>query len=238
MPTSSTAGFTHVVPLGLSCRVTYQMRTRFRCATRYPFDWWITPIDGLARYLADPDPDRLFAPGALEERIENGWPSSIASREFGFQLFHEFPRQKEAPAVPVVSPRWQAHIGAVRERHERRMHTLLSTDEPGNRVLFVRHQLGPDTTTDSAASAVDALWQSLARQWTRAEVHLLLINLPAVEVPSTRVRQLRFEDPPGPDPESWRGDDARWALALHSAGIVPARDGEPLSCPPSPGERG
>ena len=62
------------------------------------------------------DPERIFAPGALEERVENGWRTLIASREFGFQLFHEFPRHKEAPPIAVVSPGWQDHVAAVRER--------------------------------------------------------------------------------------------------------------------------
>lgn len=229
-------GFTQVVPLGYSCRVTYQMRTRFRSATPFPFDWWITPLDGLARYLADPDPNRIFAPGALEERIEDDWPSAIASREFGFQLFHDFPRHKESPPVAVVSPGWQAHVAAVRDRHQRRMARLLATDEPGNRVLFVRHQLGTETAADAAGAAVDALWRSLGARWQRAQIYLLLVNLPPVDPPSSNVLQVRFEDAPGPPPEAWRGDAARWTAALDSAGIVPAREGEALACPPSPGE--
>ena len=213
------AGFTHVVPLGLSCRVTYQLRRHFRSATAFPFDWWYTPIEGLARYLADPDPDRLFGPRALEERTEDGRVSTIASREFGFQLFHEFPRHKEEAPVAVVSGGWRDHVAAARERYLRRMERLAQTDRPGNRVLFVRHQLGLEIAPESAGRAVEALWRSLAAGWRHAEIRLLLVNLPPLDGLRPQVQQLHFDDPPGPPPESWRGDDARWTSGLEIRGL-------------------
>jgi hypothetical protein len=236
-PIAAAPGFTHVVSLGLSCRVTYQMRLHFRSAASFPFDWWISPIRGLANYLEDPDPDRIFAPGQLRERIDDGFPSTIVSREFGFQLFHEFPRHKAAPPAAVVSPGWQAHVGEVRERHERRMARLMQTDQPGSRVLFVRHQLGPEIAADAAFAAVDELWRALVTRFKHAQVHLLLVNLPPVDAPSPRVTQLQFEDPAGPPPESWRGDAARWRAALEGAGIGPAHKGKALAVLPSPGEK-
>jgi hypothetical protein len=105
--------FTHVVPLGVSCRVTYQVRTFFGTTEAYPFDWWISSLDGLARYLERPDPGRIYGEGGLEEvRRAHGKVVSIRSAEFGFQLYHEFPRHRETPPgldaeISVVSPGWR-----------------------------------------------------------------------------------------------------------------------------------
>ena len=45
----------------ISCRVTYQVRVCFGSWKVYPFDWWITPLAGLSRYLAAPDIGKLYA---------------------------------------------------------------------------------------------------------------------------------------------------------------------------------
>ena len=227
-------GYTHVVPLGLSCRVTYQVRAYFRSGERYPFDWWTTPLEGIARYLRDPDPARIFAEGALEEQLEDGWVRSIVSSEFGFELFHEFTRRKEAPAMRVVSPDWRGQVPSVRARHVARLERLLGLNRTGNRILFVRHRVDAADEGARAPDNVAGLWQALLGLWPAAEIELLLVNVPPFDPPSRRVRRLAFDDPPGPPPESWRGDDWRWAAGLASAGLVPPRGLPPLKRPPSP----
>ena len=132
--------FTHVVPLGISCRVTYQVRVCFRSWKVYPFDWWISPLAGLSRYLAAPAVGKLYDSAALEEINTDGEISAIRSTEYGFRLFHEFPRRPGANALATVAPGWRDHIAVAATRHEERLRRLQLLDRPGNRILFVRHR--------------------------------------------------------------------------------------------------
>lgn len=228
--------FSHVVPLGLSCRVTYQVRTYFKTRMSHPFDWWTTSAEGIARYLADPDPDRIYRADALCEQVADGWISSIASREFGFQLYHEFPRQEESPPIRVVSPDWRSRIAAAREQHVRKLERLAALDRPGNRILFVRDRLAASEDVRSTEAAADALWRALRGRWAAADIALLLVNFPPFTPCSPRILRANFADPPAPPPESWRGEDARWAKALAELGFAPREADAPLAAPPSPGE--
>lgn len=235
---------THVVPLGLSCRVAYQARTYFASVTAHPFDWWLTPLDGLANYLADPDPQRIFGEGCLAELTDGGHVTTIVAPEFGFQLFHEFPRRDVGLAARVVDPEWRAHVAEARERHARRLERLLALDRPKNRLLFVRDradvQGGDEPTSAAADRALAALSEALSRHWSRAEVELLLVNVPTAArrwrggfPPAVGLQQVSFEDVPGPPPETWRGDSRRWAEAFASAGYP--RPSTPSNPPPAVG---
>jgi hypothetical protein len=210
---------THVVPLGLSCRVTYQARVFFGSEVAFPFDWMLTPLEGLARYLAVLDPDRIYSEAALEEVVVDGRVTALQSREFGLLPYHEFPRHREGD-VSVVSPGWQEHLAAAKERHARRLQRLEGLDAAGHRILFIRHKFDVDLGKRDAQRPVEVLWNTLRRRWKRADIRLLLINMPAVDPPSRRVLQLSFEDLPGPEPEAWRGDSERWAGALASLGLT------------------
>jgi hypothetical protein len=227
---------THVVPLGMSCRVTYQLRTYFRSDAAYPFDWWISSMGGITRYLKNPNPQRIFSTEDLYEQIEDGWIHAIASRKFGFQLFHEFPRQKEVPPMRVVSPSWREHISEARSRHEVRLQRLLDLDDPRNTILFVRDKL--DIFDDEAPfqDRVDDLWLTLKARWQHARIRLLLINVPNFMPPCQQVQHLKFDDLPGEPPEAWRGNDAKWAAAFASLGLPASTDALPLKSKPSPDE--
>ena len=220
-PRRTRNGLTHVVPLGQTCRVAYQVRTHFATATAYPFDWWLTPLGGLIRYLADPDPDRVYREEKLELRVVDGWARTVVAPEFGVELFDEFPRQAAAGPVRAVAPGWQEHIAAARARHVQRLERLLSLDRPGNRVLFVRNRFDLETHDESAQEAVERLWSVLRARWAASDTWLLLVNLPPFVSPDERVLRLDFEDPPGAPPEEWRGDPARWAAGFAGLGLRP-----------------
>lgn len=215
--------FTHVVPLGLSCRVTRQVRVCFGSWKVYPFDWWLTPLDGLTRYLAEPDVGRLYDPGSLAEVITRGEVSSICSTVFGFRLFHDFPRRPGANKLAAVAPGWQDHIAPAAARHEERLRRLLRLDRPGNRILFVRHrlvrQLGVPDGEDSS-TALAALWDVLRSRWPQAEVRLLLVNFgPPCPLPAG-VMRLDFEELPGPAGQAWSGDEGQWRRGFASLGLA------------------
>ena len=209
---------THVVPLGLSCRVSYQVRTYFGSMIAYPFDWWLTPIDGLTRYLADPDPDRVFGEGALHEVVADGHVRSIVAPEFGFDLYHEFPRQDVGLPTRVVAADWRAHVPKQRAHHARRLQGLLALDRPDRRILFVRDRLDVDGKgTDAADESVSSLWNMLSSRWSRAEIQLLLVNVPCdARTLDPRVRRADFEDVREDTAEGWRGNSAGWTRAFAS----------------------
>ncbi len=215
--------FTHVVPLGISCRVTYQVRVCFHSWKVYPFDWWISPLAGLSRYLAAPDVAKLYNTAALEEVLTDGEVSSIRSTEYGFRLFHEFPRRPGAKELPAVAPGWQVHTAAAAARHEEKLRRLLRLDRSGNRILFVRHQRGtvPGVRDgEDASPAVAVLWDALRRCWPQADIRLLLVNFgPAGSLPDGVLR-LDFEELPGPSGQAWRGDEEQWRSGFASLGLA------------------
>lgn len=209
---------THVVPLGLSCRVSYQVREFFGSTIAYPFDWWRTPIDGLTRYLSDPNPDRIYGPGALDEVVVDGHVTSVVAPEFGFLLYHEFPRQDIGLPTRVVAPGWRDHVQKARAQHARRLDRLLALDRPGRRVLLVRDRLDVDGKgVETAADSVAKFWSTLSNRWSRAEIALLLVNVPCeVRTPDPRVRWADFDDVRDDTPEGWRGNSTGWARAFAS----------------------
>jgi len=214
--------FIHLVPLGLSCRVTHQVRRFSGLGIAYPFDWWISPLSGLARYLADPDPDRIYAPSRLEEVREEGRVKAIRSIDFGIELFHEFPRVRipvNGVEVSVVAPDWAAHIGAAREKHAVRLRRLLATDKTGNRILFVRHRYDADLPDPAPCAGILALHSALRVHWSNAQFELLLVNVPSDGRLPTGVRSVTIEDVPGPPGNEWQGDGGPWQAAMESQRI-------------------
>lgn len=210
---------THVVPLGVSCRVSYQVRAYFGGKTAYPFDWWGTPIDGLTRYLSDPDPDRVYDTAALDEVMVDGHVRTIFAPGFGFYLFHEFPRQDVGLPMRVVAPDWRRHVAKLRARHARRLDRLLALDRPSNRILFVRDRLDINggSDGDEAAESVAKLWGALSNRWPRAEIELLVVNVACYRrIPQRGVRWVDFEDVRGDSADGWKGDSTRWARAFDS----------------------
>ena len=213
---------THVVPIGLSCRVSYQVRTYFGSTTAYPFDWWLTPIDGLTRYLSDPDPDRVYGAGALEELVVGGHVTTVVAPEFGFQLYHEFPRQDVGLPTSVVAPGWRDRVSKQRVVHARRLDRLLALNRPDRRILFVRDRLDTDgKSDDAAAESVAKLWSTLASRWSRAVIELLLVYVPCdVRTPEPRIRWASFEDVRGDTAEGWHGNSAGWTRAFTSLHVT------------------
>ncbi len=216
--------FTHVVPLGLSCRVTYQVRRYFGVGVAYPFDWWISPLEGLTRYLTVLDPRRIYDEHGLREVVTEGNVTALESVEFGVQPYHEFPRRRVG-AVSMVEASWRDHLPAAAAQHAARVERLLGLDRRGNTVLFVRDRFAGDRALAAEPAAVDALWRALTERFSRCAPHLLLVNLPGVRPPeSERVFSLALDDRPAPAPEEWRGEDAPWDAGFGSLRLEPLRE--------------
>ena len=65
MHKESLSSISHIISLGPNCMVAYQIRRFFNVSKGYPFDWWITPYDGLIKVIDFLSVDDLFC----EKRI-------------------------------------------------------------------------------------------------------------------------------------------------------------------------
>lgn len=212
--------YTHVVPIGANCRVSYQLRRHLGTDAAWPFDWWIAPIQATTRYLAELDPAKLYDPDALEEMTVDGGCVAVRSRRYGIRLLHEFPRVAAQGVRTVVAPGWRDHIAAARARHEHLLARLRALDAPGRRILFVRYKLGIDEGDLDPGRCVDDLRTALAQHFRRASFELLLVNVPGATADERNgIHAIEFDDPPGTGPEAWRGDDAAWSAALARSGL-------------------
>jgi len=209
-----------VVPLGASCRVSWQLRRHLGDDATHPFDWWIAPMRGMTRYLAELDPAKLYDPEGLEEMVVNGAAVAVRSRRYDVRLLHEFPRIAGADGTSAVAPDWRDHVAAARARHEHLLGRLRALDRPGSRILFVRHKLGIDEDDLDPRTCVADLRAVLARQFARSAVALLLVNVPGAQA-SRRdgIRTVFFDDPDGDGADAWRGVDAIWSRALAASGL-------------------
>lgn len=210
-------GLTHVIPLGVSCRVTHQVRVFFGTGIAYPFDWWISPVAGLTRYLVNPDPAQVYGEGCLEERFEDGLVVAIRSKHFGAEMFHEFPRiqvSSRGRRVSTVAPGWQEHAARAQEKHSARLQRLLALDDRSNRLLFVRHKFAADPAAVAPTQDIADLWAVLHSRWPSARVDLLLVNVPVQGRLPRGVRSVVIDDLPGPTPEEWQGDHQHWRTAF------------------------
>jgi hypothetical protein len=118
----------------------------------------------------------------------------------------------------VVAADWRDHVPEQRARHARRLDRLLALNRPGRRILFVRDRLDVDGRgAETAAESVAKLWSTLSNRWWRAEIELLLVNVPCdVRTPQPCVRWVDFEDVPEDTSEGWRGNSTGWARAFAS----------------------
>lgn len=196
---------THIVSLGMHCRVTYQLQRFFDFDFNFPFDWWITKPRGILRAL-DPDFDP-YEPSQLSERIQNGALLYIEATDRSIMFYHDFPRDKNRSDTPVVAE-WRQHIEPARSRFLRRRERLYSIDLPSNKLLFVRH--GPDAPDEQKA-----LIAGLNQRFTAAKVDLLFIN-PVEASSDPTAMTIQFDESEGP---TWRGTRAEWDAALGSLGI-------------------
>lgn len=196
---------THIVSLGPRCATAYNLRRYFGFGDAFPFDWWITPHDGLVGFLGDPDLDTLYDPQRLEAAQER---ATVRHAELGILLHHEFPRDAAAPGRPVVAG-WKALLAQPRRRSAHLLDKLLGLDRAGLRIAFVREAGTCDDTEPIAAR--------LAALFPRA--HWTLAAIPIVPVPA------------GPD---WQGDPVLWdqafrplALSLERQRVKPFRPTDP-----------
>ena len=199
--------FSHIVSLGYRCRTTQRLREHFGFRTAFPFDWWITPLAGGSRFLADWDVERLYDPSQLREVRRWGRIRFIEHAGYGLRLQHEFPMDSKQTHV---LPGWRDHIGQARSRTAHLMQKFDLLDRPDRKVLWVRELTGAE---EGQPAAVAALRQAVLGRSPRANSSFVLISASGLEAPGWQA--LKIDDPVK---EPWTGTPAIWDAALATLG--------------------
>ncbi len=182
--------FDHAVSLGGSCKAAYEARACFDFGEAYPFDWWISRADQIARYLRAPNPDALYAPDNLRVMKTNRGGTQVGSVTHDFRFHHEFPRDWDVMGAPIA-PHWESAATNAKARHIRLLDRLFGLNVPEKRILFIR-TCEEEGDTEALPDLLDALTVRFARaQWrlltvnSTAPVHdkrLLTANFPLAEL--------------------------------------------------------
>ncbi|MCW2276428.1 hypothetical protein M2321_004033 [Rhodoblastus acidophilus] len=156
---------THIVSLGPRCALAYNLRRYFDFAMAFPFDWWITPVNGLIKALAcSVGVETLYAQDGLERTKEG---KTVRHRDLQIRFPHEFPHAGELPGRPIVS-NFYDHVDGPKRRTTHLVERFLGLNDPNSRILFAREpdDFGGDISSqDHAAISAqlarlfpDALW--------------------------------------------------------------------------------
>jgi hypothetical protein len=193
----------------MACDTAFQIRRNFAQTEAYPFDWWITPYQGLMELIAG-DFDGFLADDHLA-------PSGkyVFDQRFGVGMMHDF----EDPT------RFRDTLDGVRTKYQRRIQRWRTLLRNPLSVLFVRgHQHANDTVMD--ATLARPLLALLGDQYPDVEVHLLVQNPPEAGIPELVEDRLWILPLDTPDPWEWSGDNAAWRDLFRRVAILPTQ--EPL----------
>ena len=185
--------------------MTRRLRAHYGTVTAYPFDWWITPIGGAARFLDDWDVEALYRPARLA--LDWGWPlkSYVKHRDYGITLAHEFPLD----AREWVKSGWRGLTAAPKSRTTALMKRFSLLSRPSRRVLFVR-ELAPGEERADACAALRTAVLARARPPVAAFV---LVSRTGFEADGWI--SLKIDDRSA----GWAGDPDLWDPALNSLGF-------------------
>ncbi len=199
--------YDHIISLGCDCRVAYNARMTFGFSRAFPFDWWVTPLSSLIRFLEDPDVEKLYAPDLLHRVCEDGHAVSVENAHYQIWLHHEFPRV----AGDVVED-FRSHIENPKRRTAFLLDRFLSLAHARERVLFVRYAGSADAPSAAKWRSETHCLMDMLKSFGFRKFRLLLVNPPYVG--SLRgTRALQFED----NASDWKGDGEAWRKHLLKA---------------------
>ena len=190
--------YSHIVSLGKRCATTHHLRRFFNHGEGYPFDWWITPFEGLLQVLERPDVDWLYDPALMRLTDER---RSVIHEPTKILFHHEFPRDQGAPRArgmgPPVREDFLDHLTTPRARTAKPLGKLLALDVSGNRILFVREEGGRER-----------LAAALAKRFLHADWTLKVIS--AVHSPDFKPARPTLQ---------WQGDPIMWDRAIQNLNV-------------------
>jgi hypothetical protein len=136
----------HVVSLGPNCMVAYQLRRYLSIEKSFPFDWWITPFDGLVKVLQKIDVIDLFN---VEKVVVVKSGDSVSNPDYNILYHHDFLRvgasgNLHTGANGKIYDDILTQIPEVVSKYNHVFSNLLSLNSRGNSILFVRSHINPD----------------------------------------------------------------------------------------------
>ena len=191
--------YTQIISLGRACQPRHQLRRMRGTVDAYPFDWIITPDEGLRAVIT------AGLTGFMEPQyLQRGPDGAVTDIRHGIKFLHEFP--SGVPIEAGLAQHGQRYVNLVRK-----WQTLMASD---HRVLFVRqHGWASDIATTAAL-----LVETLERAAPALEFDLLYLTEPGQYDPAWHFRRTVFR-PLAQSPDArWEGDDAVWDALL--AGMV------------------
>ena len=124
---------THIVSIGKACRITFQLRRYYNFGLSFPFDWWVSKIEGISAAIS-PEFDP-YSPDFLQEVEMDGEIRSITSCNGAIVLHHEFQRDYTKQTKPI-SPKWRDQITKNRDVFLRRRQRLFDLNNDTNGHCF------------------------------------------------------------------------------------------------------
>lgn len=216
------SGYFHIVSLGHRCRTTQRLREHFGYTTAFPFDWWITPVEGLIRFMHDWDADRLYRSDQLFVRHNLFQKAWVENREYGFRLVHEFTRDRWR----LASRRFLEEVPVLKARTAHLMARFDDLDPKQRTVLFVRTLMASE---EGDAAAFEELRRAVIARVPRARPEFVLISRTGIAAEGWI--PLKIDDP---STERWSGDPVVWDTALSTLGFHLHRPGIPQPLRPLP----
>lgn len=192
--------YDEAVSLGSMCQVAHQLQANGIRHHAYPFDWIITPAEGLSRFIAQK------GEGFLErENLAFGelWANTnfIVTTDtlYDFKILHDF-------SVP-----FEESYAPVKEKYDRRKERFFKLLKSNKKVLFVRAYL-----TRSQAERLDHV---LRKFYPKLSYTILALNETEENWGLERVKNFQLNQ----IPNDWRGDPARWQEILSQFRVKQAK---------------
>lgn len=215
---------THVVSLGAYCAAAHNIRRFYGVETAYCFDWWVTPLTGLAKFFENPDADALYRSTDLQPVVNDAGIPVIINRHIGIEYFHEF-KVTGTEDGPRVAASFDEDVPKARDRTAALIKRLMALNAAGNRIAFLRTAFPRDFDEDAPAlcarlaAALDRCFDQATYTAVMASTRAVAWTLPP------GFTSLRFVATQAAD---WRGHPPDWDAFLTSTGIV-------LPAAPAPG---
>lgn len=138
-----------IISLGSDCHVATELRVHNLRNRAFPFDWNVTPLEGLFHVLEDDFAHFLDENYLIMRDDLNG----VLNTYYGIDFRHDFPNRN--PLVPPEKqieyyepcemPEYKIYenfldfIGPVREKYNRRIQRFRDVVNGNNQVVFIRH---------------------------------------------------------------------------------------------------
>ncbi len=197
---------TNVISLGWRCATTYNVRRFFDFTSGFPFDWWISSEDGIARILQGVGPDFIYSSEQLYLADDC---MTVRHRSLDIGLPHEFPRLNGDPLRPVVD-NFKDFISRPQKRTAYLLNKLYGLDMASEHLLFVREADG-----DSG----DRLERAISKRIQKASWSLAAVPRVAID---------------NDDEFGWRGKSEVWDRCLAKIGVSLDRRPRKVFCEPEP----